>query len=240
MVDDEVSRTGIELQKIVMDCIQSDAISTRLPLPKDSTATFDLLSVQLAGHSDINSLKLQPLSTALPLDGTFALNLSACYNGCYACIARTVVINPSALIKKAYLVASKVHTLICSSIKAGVVMKGLYQQASELVQEQSPDLLPYLAGNLGFATGAVMVREDMQITSTCNAAVASGMSICVTTTFGSAEWIVRIADTVLVPLHDGGINEIPTNNCSSKSQELMYETGDDDASEEEPQPVSGA
>mmetsp|Transcript_66673 Transcript_66673/g.159385 ORF Transcript_66673/g.159385 Transcript_66673/m.159385 type:complete len:1151 (-) Transcript_66673:70-3522(-) len=245
MVDYDVAKTGKELEQEASKALKDKATWGSL-IAKSPGCEFNLLSIQTDKCHNIDELRTPSVESKLPMQGCYTLTLGCTYRGYNAVISRTIVIDPRDSIKKTYLAAYKVHSYIMNNVKAGVTFKDLHAQA--LQQWNSVDIgIPVsICKSFGFVMGLERHDKLLEITSENSRTIEHGMTLCITLAVSgndptSGSFSARISDTLLVPFDKemDAKNEVPTNNCSSRAKDIMYEIGEEgegDTAMDEPAP----
>eukprot|EP00271_Cylindrocystis_brebissonii_P005149 TRINITY_DN17096_c0_g1_i1.p1 TRINITY_DN17096_c0_g1~~TRINITY_DN17096_c0_g1_i1.p1 ORF type:complete len:1151 (-),score=279.83 TRINITY_DN17096_c0_g1_i1:406-3858(-) len=91
--------------------------------------------------------------------GVIICALGARYSSYCSNVARTYLIDPSAIQEKAYKVLLKAQEATIAALKPGVPLSAAYAAAVEVVEKEGPEFLPHLTRNAGAGIG-IELRES--------------------------------------------------------------------------------
>ena len=147
--------------------------------------------------------------------------------------SRTLLVDPTAEQKKAYMIANEALTLLMSSLKVGQPIKSAYTATKNFVMQKNADL--NVPVNFGFGIGFNYKERQLQITATNETVVEPGMTFHVRLSISGiskeqARSTVAIGDTVIV-MGDGQANQVLTSGIQKSYAEISYSLEESDAEE---------
>ena len=184
------------LHQVVSDTVFKTILDTGLP------ANARLKNVNVQSGNDV-LLEFCACSSEgnLPMKGAVLLSIVLDYCCYHACIARTLLVDPSAEEANAYDLLSKVQGHVIRNLIPGKPFKDVYLAAAKFVSENDEALWSKFSENIGFGMGMEFEDPLLVINATSTKKVEAGMTVCLSMGFkspgpGDQAWAVWIADTV--------------------------------------------
>eukprot|EP00927_Polykrikos_kofoidii_P082058 TRINITY_DN8051_c0_g1_i6.p1 TRINITY_DN8051_c0_g1~~TRINITY_DN8051_c0_g1_i6.p1 ORF type:complete len:1302 (-),score=272.66 TRINITY_DN8051_c0_g1_i6:65-3970(-) len=172
----------------------------------------DLVFVSLqSGKIFELALGARSFEETIPMHGSYLMSLGVKYLEYSACLARTMLVDPSPALTDAYKVALDVQKLVIGSLKHGAKFKDIFCAALQFVVKNKPELLGNFQRNVGWVMGLEMRDTQMLIDADSEREVLPGMGFCVSVGFIKTQqrrpdaapgmpWAVWLCDSVVVPL----------------------------------------
>ncbi|THU73750.1 hypothetical protein C4D60_Mb04t26150 [Musa balbisiana] len=160
------------------------------------------------------------------------------YNSYCSNVARTFLINATAIQSKAYEVLLKAHDAAIGALKPGNTVGAAYQAALAVLQKEAPELIPYLTKSAGTGIGLEFRESGLSLNSKNDRLLKVGMVFNVSLGFQNLQaqtnnpktekFSLLLADTVIVSEKPA---EVLTAGCSKAVKDVAYSFNEE---EEEP------
>ncbi|KAK2982171.1 hypothetical protein RJ640_008809 [Escallonia rubra] len=167
--------------------------------------------------------------------------LGSRYSSYCSNIARTFLIDSTAMQSKAYEVLLKAHEAAISALKPGNNANSVYQAALTVVEREAPELAANLTRSAGTGIGLEFRESGFTLNPRNDRVLKAGMVFNVTLGFQNLQTQIKgsktqkfsllLADTVIIT--DGG-NEVATALSSKAVKDVAYSFNDDEEEEEQP------
>jgi len=196
------------------------------------------LEIVYASLQSGSSLQLEPFVRSnediIPMQGSYVLSLGLKCKEYSAAIARTMLVDPVPTVRSAYDTLLEARSQVFQSLVPGTPFGDVYTSAANVVASRSQDLRDRFLDSVGFVTGIEFQDPLMVLSASSTQRVEPGMTFCVSVGFRSSQggqeggdpWAIWIADTVV--LQEDGTCKIPTDICSCRSQEAVFDIADQD------------
>ncbi|XP_065003981.1 FACT complex subunit SPT16-like [Musa acuminata AAA Group] len=160
------------------------------------------------------------------------------YNSYCSNVARTFLIDATAIQSKAYEVLLKAHDAAIGALKPGNTVGAAYQAALAVLQKEAPELIPYLTKSAGTGIGLEFRESGLSLNSKNDRLLKVGMVFNVSLGFQNLQsqtnnpktekFSLLLADTVIVSEKPA---EVLTAGCSKAVKDVAYSFNEE---EEEP------
>ncbi|OZJ06388.1 hypothetical protein BZG36_00744 [Bifiguratus adelaidae] len=177
LIDEEKPITHEQLADMVEKTIADNKVLRGLKLPNDLVTDFldwcYTPIIQSGGEYDLRS---SAISNDQKLHaGTILCSLGIRYRNYCSNIGRTYLIDPNKTQEKTYEFLLDLQHKIIESVKEGVKMKDVYNQALQYIRSKRSDLEQYFVKSLGSSMGIEFRESNSTINAKNNRELESGM-----------------------------------------------------------------
>ncbi|XP_051146785.1 FACT complex subunit SPT16-like [Andrographis paniculata] len=154
-------------------------------------------------------------------------------------VARTFLIDANSVQSKAYEVLLKAHDAAIKALRSGKKSSDAYLAAVSVVEEEAPELAPYLTKSAGTGIGLEFRESGLSLNGKNDRILKPGMIFNVSLGFQNLQtetknpktqkFSILLADTVVISENDP---EVVTSTCSKAVKDVAYSFNEDE--EEEP------
>ncbi|KAG8363944.1 hypothetical protein BUALT_Bualt19G0075000 [Buddleja alternifolia] len=163
------------------------------------------------------------------------------YNSYCSNVARTYLIDSTAVQSRAYEVLLKAHEAAILAMKPGNKVSAVYEAAVAVVERDVPELLPNLTKTAGTGIGLEFRESGLSLNAKNDRVLKAGMVFNVSLGFQNLQantsnpksqtFSLLLADTVIVT--DDG-RDIATSASSKSVKDIAYSFNEDEEEEEQP------